>query len=95
MSKTNELMEVQAIGVAIIPTSEKDLSMFHNVAKFSTYEVLEITNERVYFALNCGERHRPSYAKLRNDTNGNYFLINKQPFYLKDLLHGLTWKKNQ
>ena len=93
-----ELHKKQAIGVAIFATSEEDKKQFVNVAPFSIYEILEIDLEknRVYYALNCGERHAVCFTKLRKEeeTGNAFILINKQPFFLKDMHKGLSWSKS-
>lgn len=87
-----ELYKKQAIGVAIIATSEEEIK------QFSIYEILEIdlNKNRVYYALNCGERHSVCFTKLRKEeeTGNAFILINKQPFFLKDMQKGLTWSKS-
>ncbi|UQT00362.1 hypothetical protein FGBNBECL_00004 [Enterococcus phage vB_OCPT_Bob] len=97
MTKT-ELQYKKAIGVAVFATSEEDKKQLGNVAPFSIYEILEIdlNKNRVYYALNCGERHAVCFTKLRKEeeTGNNFILINKQPFFLKDMHKGLTWSKS-
>lgn len=87
-----ELNNKQAIGVAIISTSGEEKK------QFSIYEILEIdlNKNRVFYALNCGERHSVCFTKLRKEEeSGNAFiLINKQPFFLKDMYKGLSWSKS-
>lgn len=86
------LYKKQAIGVAIIATSEEEIK------QFSIYEILEIdlNKNRVYYALNCGERHSVCFTKLRKEeeTGNAFILINKQPFFLKDIHKGLSWSKS-
>ncbi|UQT01097.1 hypothetical protein LMOIWNZ_00072 [Enterococcus phage vB_OCPT_CCS3] len=87
-----ELNKKQAIGVAIISTSGEEKK------QFSIYEILEIdiNKNRVYYALNCGERHAVCFTKLRKEeeTGNAFILINKQPFLLKDMHKGLSWSKS-
>ncbi|UQT00859.1 hypothetical protein [Enterococcus phage vB_OCPT_SDS2] len=87
-----ELNKKQAIGVAIISTSGEEKK------QFSIYEILEIdlNKNRVFYALNCGERHSVCFTKLRKEeeTGNAFILINKQPFFLKDMYKGLSWSKS-
>ncbi|UQT01165.1 hypothetical protein QOFMPA_00042 [Enterococcus phage vB_OCPT_Toy] len=91
MTKT-ELQYKKAIGVAIFAASEEEIK------QFSIYEILEIdlNKNRVYYALNCGERHTVCFTKLRKEeeTGNAFILINKQPFFLKDMHKGLSWSKS-